>query len=64
MSSPATPPSPGPAAGPRRSFRLGDGVGRGLAVAAAAGVFLAYTGWLRRPALSAARPAGRRPAFV
>lgn len=44
MSSPATPPSPGPAAGPRRSFRLGDGVGRGLAVAAAAGVFLAYTG--------------------
>jgi len=33
-------------------------------VAAASGVFLACTGWLRRPALSAARPAGRRRLFV
>jgi len=44
MSSRATPPTSGPAAGPRAPFRFGAGVGRGLAVAAAAGVLLAYTG--------------------
>lgn len=44
MSSRATPPPAGPVAGARPRFRLGDGVGRGLVVAAAAGVFLAYTG--------------------
>ncbi len=44
MSTSATPPSAGPAAAPRPRFRLGDAAPRGLAVAAAAGVFLTYTG--------------------
>lgn len=44
MSSRATPPPAGPATRPRTSFRLGDAPVRGLAVAVAAGVFLAYTG--------------------